>query len=104
MTSDPPPIPDDCGSTKPSTSCAAIAASIGLPPCSRMSNAARVAKECAVVAACCAGNCAIACGAAAEVRCVEIALQAAASKQTPAAAPHAIAQLPAQQAATTAHS
>ena len=28
----PPPIPDDCGSTRPSTSCAAIAASTALPP------------------------------------------------------------------------
>ncbi len=28
----PPPMPEDCGSTSPSTSCTATAASIALPP------------------------------------------------------------------------
>ena len=48
-------MPNDCGSTKPNTICAAIAASIGAPPSSRILNAARVARGCAVVAARVAG-------------------------------------------------
>ena len=46
----PPPSPEDCGSTSPSTSCAAIMASTAEPPLARMSLAALVAAGSAVTA------------------------------------------------------
>ena len=52
ITSEPPPMPEDCGSTRPSTIWAAIAASMGVPPLSSMARAARVARGCAVTAIC----------------------------------------------------
>ena len=39
----PPPIPEDCGSTRPSTICAEIAASMAEPPASSISRPARAA-------------------------------------------------------------
>ena len=44
-------MPDDCGSTRPSTICAATVASMALPPSASICNAAWVASGCAVLAA-----------------------------------------------------
>ena len=46
----PPPIPDDCGSTSPSTSCMVTAASTALPPRFRISKPASTASGCAATA------------------------------------------------------
>src|SRR5690606_30423868 len=43
----PPPMPDDCGSTSPSTVCTAISASAALPPSRNISRPASAASGCA---------------------------------------------------------